>query len=126
MPHKEYPPDPDTPINIPKTAKKEAVGGLVKALLVVAFAGLAALATIWGDGRYTLRSEMAIANAVTGQKLDDEKKQREQSIKDLQEVMDLVRKNQEEQKEDLKFIIYILQHEGKLSLSDMKGKLSPP
>lgn len=107
--------DPETPINIPKTAKKEAIVWLVRSMCLVACLGLVAIARLWADDRYTQKTDAAALQATLSQQLRSESDRRE-TLEAQQQ--DMVRK--------LDLIIYILRTDGKhIDSTDMKGKMSP-
>lgn len=119
MTHKEasmaYNRDPETPLNVPKVAKKEAIRYLVPTLMgLIAFAVFVA-ARSWADDRYTKKTDSEASIASAQKSLGEEQSKRE-ALEVVQQ--DINRK--------LDIIIYVLQHNGQIDARDMKGKLSQP
>ncbi len=112
---KEYQGDPETPINIKKTAKKSFINWIVPMLGAAICVALFTVVKSWADDRYTRKADMEIRFGITDGAIQSETKKREISDAKVQEVI---------QKLDL--IIYILQHNGTINSQEMKGKLSPP
>lgn len=106
---------PDTPINVPKVAKKSFIAWLVPALCVAVIMGLVTIARSWADDRYTQKTDYAAGVVATTQAIQNEEKKRE-----------ALETTQEEMNRKLDLIIYILNREGKVGPSDMRGKLTTP
>ncbi len=107
--------DPDTPINIPKAAKKSFIMWLVPALCMAVIMGLVTIARAWADDRYAQKTYAAAEFSTQAEALAKEQGKRETleaSVQDINRKLDL--------------LIYISQHEGRITTQDMKGKLSPP
>jgi len=112
---KTYGNDPDTPLNIPKTAKKSFVNWIVPVFCAAVLMGVFTVVKSWADDRYAIKSVVDSNFLASSQALTDEQKRREGlglQIDDINRKLDL--------------LIYISQHDGKLTPNEMKGKLSPP
>src|SRR5438045_2156864 len=109
--HKE----PESDLNIPTSAKKSLINWIVPAICAALVFAVFTVVKAWADDRYILRTTADSRLAAVTQSVMDEQKKRESLSSDMQEMS-----------RKLDLIIYILQHDGKLSTQDMKGKLSPP